>query len=166
MISRQDFLDALMKEVHICKHLYTKIPKDAFDFRPSEGQRSTLELLRYLAVCGSASMYVMLNGSDWKLWKPYTEKSINMNAEDFIEAMENQAAAMKEMLDAIPEDYFFTQDVKHPNGAEMKLGLGLMTMPYAWLVAYRMQLFLYLKQIGVTDIGTSNVWGGADRKVK
>lgn len=89
-----------------------------------------------------------------------------MAAENFIEAMETQAAMMKEMLDAIPEDYFMTKDVKHPNGAEMKLGIGLMTMPYAWLVAYRMQLFLYLKQIGVADIGTSNVWAGADRKVK
>lgn len=164
MISRQQFLDSLLKECTIIEHLYEKIPTDAFDFRPSEKQRSTLELLRYLAVCGSASMHVMLNGSDWKLWKPYTEQSATMEAKDFPAALALEVAEMTKMLNAIPEEDFLTKEVKHPTGDTMPLGVGLMRMSYSWLVAYRMQLFLYLKQIGITEIGTSNAWAGRDRK--
>ena len=52
MISRQQFLDSVSREINIIKHLYTKIPAGTLDFRPSEKQRSTMELLRYLAASG------------------------------------------------------------------------------------------------------------------
>lgn len=164
MISREQFIESLLKECEICKHLYTKIPADKFEFRPSESQRSKLELLRYLAVCGSASMHVMLHDSDWKLWKPYTDSVSNMTPEEFPAAMDRQAEEMKKMMNSIPEEDFLTKEVKHPTGATMPLGVGLMRMSYSWLVAYRMQLFLYLKQVGVPDLHTSNVWNGVDRK--
>jgi len=163
MISRQHFIDSLLKECDICKHLYEKIPQDAFDFRPSEGQRSMIELLRYLSVCGSASMHVITNGSDWKLWKPYTETAATMSPEGFPAAMDKEAEEMTKMINAIPEEDFLNLEVKHPGGEAMPLGLGMLRMPFSWLVAYRMQLFLYLKQIGVPEIGTSNAWRGKDK---
>ncbi len=163
MISREQFLDALLKECQICKHLYSKIPADAFDFRPTEGQRSKLELLRYLAVCGSASMNVLINDSDWKLWKPYTDSVSTMTPEEFPAAMDRQAEEMTKMMNSIPEEDFMNREVKHPTGTTMPLGAGLMRMSYSWLVAYRMQLFLYLKQAGVPDLHTSNAWAGKDR---
>src|ERR1044072_8013566 len=130
MISREQFIVALLKEVDICKHLYTKIPTDAFDFRPSEKQRSKIELLRYLAVCGSASMHVMTHDSDWKRWKPYTESVSNMTPEEFPAAMDKQAKEMIAMMNAIPEEDFLTKEVKHPTGDVMPLGAGLMRMSY------------------------------------
>jgi len=163
MISREQFLVSLQKECSIIQHLYEKIPSGSFDYRPSEKQRSMTELLRYLAVCGSASMHVMLNGSDWKLWKPYTESSATMDPADFPEALAFQMDEMSRMLSLIPEEDFLTKEVKHPTGELMPLGVGLMRMSYSWLVAYRMQLFLYLKQVGVSEIGTSNAWAGRDR---
>lgn len=164
MVTRQQILDSITKECTIIKHLYSKIPADSFDFRPSEKQRSTTELLRYLAVCGSASMHVMLNGSDWKLWKPYTEKSAELQPEEFTAAMDTQLAEITRMLNAIPEADFFEKEVKHPTGEAMTLGLGIIRMPLSWLTAYRMQLFLYAKQAGATELGTSNNWMGADRQ--
>ncbi len=163
MISREQFLQSLLKETSIIRHLFEKIPADTFEFRPSEKQRSMLELLRYLAVCGSASMHVITNESDWKTWKPYTESSATMEPQDFLEAMDQQDAEMTRMLNAIPEEDFLNKEVKHPAGEVMTLGIGLVRMPFSWLAAYRLQLFLYLKQVGVVDIGTSNAWGGRDR---
>jgi hypothetical protein len=163
MISREQFLQSIEKETSIIKHLYEKIPADAFDFRPSEKQRSMIELLRYLSVCACASMHVITNGSDWKTWKPYTDRSAAMEPKDFFAAMDLQLEEITKMLAAIPEEDFLTKEVKHPTGEEMTLGLGLMRMPYTWLVAYRMQLFLYLKQVGVADLHTSNAWAGRDR---
>ncbi|CAN5203152.1 hypothetical protein BH09BAC5_BH09BAC5_13710 [soil metagenome] len=164
MISREQFLDSLLNECSIINHLAEKIPADTYDFRPSEKQRSMLELLRYLSVCGSASMFVITKESDWKTWKPFTDRSLNMQPENFAAEMELQAAEMTQMMAAIPEEDFLNKEVKHPTGSLMPLGVGLMQMSYSWLVAYRMQLFLYLKMVGVTDIGTSNAWAGRDRK--
>lgn len=163
MISREQFLVSLQKECSIIQHLYEKIPAGAFDYRPSEKQRSMTELLRYLAICGSASMHVMLHESDWKLWKPYTESSATMDPADFPSALTFEMNEMSRMMSLIPEGDFLTKEVKHPTGELMPLGVGLMRMSYSWLVAYRMQLFLYLKQVGVEDIGTSNAWAGRDR---
>lgn len=164
MLSGEQFLDSLLKECEIIKHLYEKIPADSFDFRPSEKQRSFTELLRYLSICGSASMHVMLHDSDWKSWKPFADRSLNMEPKDFPAAMDLEMKEMKEMMNSIPEEDFLNKEVKHPSGGVMPLGIGLMRMTYSWLVAYRMQLFLYLKQVGMTELNTSNAWSGRDRK--
>ncbi|TND10094.1 MAG: hypothetical protein FD123_342 [Bacteroidetes bacterium] len=163
MISRHDMLDAIIKECEICKHLYTKIPADTFDFRPTPGQRSTLELLRYLSICGSAPLHVVLNGSDWSLWKSFSERSATMTAEEFPAAMDRQIEEIKNLFAAIADTDLRSLDVKHPRGEVMKLGTGIVRMPLGWLTAYRMQLFLYAKQSGASDIGTSNNWAGVDR---
>jgi hypothetical protein len=166
MISRKHYLDTVLRELHIIRHLSTKIPADAYDFRPSQNQRSMLELLRYLSVCGSASLHVMLHDSDWKLWKPYTESAVAMTPEEFTAALDKQETAIIQMVTAIPEEDFFNREVKNPMGVVMPLGAGLISMTLSWLTAYRMQLFLYLKQCGVAEIGTSNCWGGEDRQAK
>jgi hypothetical protein len=163
MISREDFLQSLLKETRVIRHLFEKIPSDAFDYRPSEKQRSMLELLRYLSVCGCASMHVITTGSDWKTWKPYTDRSANLESKDFLAAMDLQDEEMKKMMSAIPEEDFLNKEVKHPTGDLMTLGIGLMRMPFSWLTAYRLQLFLYLKQVGVLEIGTINAWHGRDK---
>lgn len=161
MISSKQYLHALMKECYTCKHLFAKLPEDAADFRPTPGQRSTLELLRYISVCATASMHVMLNGSDWKLWKPYTERTSTMNFEDFPAAMDRQIEEIEAQYATIQEEDFFTKIVKHPSGEEMQLGEGLIRMPLSWLVAYRMQLFLYAKQCGANELKTADNWGVA-----
>ncbi|HEU4719128.1 MAG TPA: hypothetical protein VFU15_14895 [Bacteroidia bacterium] len=166
MISRQQLIDSLVKECNVSKHLFSRIPTDAYDFRPTEKQRSTLELLRYLAYCGSAPIHVMLNGSDWKTqWKPYTESVARMRPEEFPAAMDRQAEEMTRMINSIPDEDFTTKEVKHPTGEVMTLGLGLVRMPLSWLTAYRQQLFLYAKQSGAHELGTSNNWHGRDRQV-
>ena len=164
MISCEDFLQSLLKETRVIRHLFEKIPSDQFNFRPTEKQRSVLELLRYLSVCGCASMHVITHGSDWKtLWKPYMDRSANLEPKDFLAAMDLQDEEMRNMMHAIPEKDFMNLEVKHPTGDMMTLGIGLVRMPFQWLTAYRFQLFLYLKQAGVIDIGTSNAWHGRDR---
>ena len=59
MLSRHDILDSLLREIQITRHLFGKVPEGAMDFRPSEGQRSTLELLRYQSFCGLGGTYAM-----------------------------------------------------------------------------------------------------------
>jgi hypothetical protein len=162
MISRQEVLDLLIHECEVCKHLYSKVPKDAFDFRPTEKQRSTTELLRYLSICGSAPLHVMHNDSDWKQWKPFTEHSTQMSHEEFPAAMDKQIEDIKRLLAAFSDDDL-TKEAKSPRGETMTVGMGIISMSLTWLTAYRMQLFLYAKQSGASEIGTSNNWAGKER---
>lgn len=159
-------ITSMVKECNNIKHLFGKIPADKFDFRPSESQRSMIELLRYIAGCGKAPLHIFINGSDWKLWKPYMENQANLQPSEFLAAMDEQIAEITRMINSFAEEDFLNMEVKHPNGEIFTLGHGIMTMPFAWLTAYRMQLFLYLKQSGVADLSTSNNWQGKDRVVK
>lgn len=160
MISNQQYLHALVKECNICKHLHSKFPEGSADFRPTPGQRSTTELLRYLSVCGVASLTVMLNDSDWKLFRTFTARVENMTFEEFPETMDRQIEEIKTLYASIPEADFTGKIAKHPNGEEMQLGEALIRMTYSWMVAYRMQLFLYAKQCGAHDLKTSDNWFG------
>ena len=165
MLTRNDIREAILKECRISKHLFTKIPEGMYDYKPTENQRSMTGLLRYLSVCGIASLQVMLHNSDWGQWKVYGDAAKEMKPEDFPEAMDKQMAEMERVFDAIPDADFQEVKVKHPTGTEMTLGAGILNMTLSWLTAYRMQLFLYAKQAGAHEIGTSNNWTGVDRKV-
>ena len=41
-------------------------------------------------------------------------------------------------------------------------GQAIFATSVRFLCAYRMQLFLYIKQCGATELGTSNAWLGMD----
>ena len=53
MLTRDQYLDSVAREIDICKHLYTKVDPARLDWSPGENMRTTLELLRYLTFCGS-----------------------------------------------------------------------------------------------------------------
>ena len=52
VLTKTELIDMLQNEVHILLHLITKIDPAAVDYRPTEKQRSTIELLRYLSLMG------------------------------------------------------------------------------------------------------------------
>jgi len=164
MIAREYLLEALLHEIDVCKHLFTKIPEGSFDFRLSDKQRSTLELLRYLASCGVAPMK-SLWANDWSHYDAYEKEVENMTAEEFPAVMDRQAESMREVFSAISDAELENTMVKAPGvKGELPLGAAIMRTSYAWLVAYRMQLFLQVKAGGIHTIGTSNNWGGIDYK--
>ncbi len=161
MITRDELLASIIHECNICQHLYSKIPADGFDFRPTPGQRSTTELLRYLSIVGIASIRSMVTGS-WDAWGEFTARAREMSHEEFPAAMERQIEEIREAFASLSDEDFTNMEVSHPAGEKMSLAYGMMRMPIYWLVAYRMQLFLYAKQAGTHDIGTSNNWSGFD----
>lgn len=160
MITREQFLTSVTKECNVCKHLHSKLTPESIDYRPSPGQRSTLELLRYLSSIGIASMSALVTGS-WDAYRTYHERSTTMTAEEFPSAMDRQAAEIAEMLNGISDEDLMTGEAKVPTGETLPLGHALMNTVYTWLVAYKMQLFLYAKANGA-EIGTANCWGGRD----
>ena len=161
MIPKEDLLAGMQRECDVCCHLFTKIPEGGLSYRPSEGQRNMLELLQYLSIVGLAMSKSMVTG-DWDEYAKVSAGSEDLTAAEFPAAMARQKDALAELLGGLTDDQFCEGKAPMPWGEEFPLGRGLMEMPYACLVAYRMQLFLYIKAAGNLEIGTANCWGGVD----
>ena len=163
MITKDQLAASMLRECDIAKHLFTKLPAGALDYRPTPGQRSTLELLRYLAICGIAGIRAMVE-NNLHVVTDYKAQVAEMAAAEFPAAMDRQKAQISEYFANVDERTLETEQAKLPGAPPMPLGAALMNAPLKWLTAYRMQLFLYAKAAGAEEIGTANAWAGIDWK--
>ena len=161
MITKAQLAGALTRECDIAVHLYSKLTPEAWSYRPSEGQRATLDLLRYLAACGIGGLE-SLAGNDFRAFGKYVERVKDMTADEFPDQMALQKAEIEEFFAATTEQTLTTQEAKMPGGGPLPLAAAIINGPLKWLTAYKMQLFLYAKASGAQGIGTSNAWGGFD----
>jgi hypothetical protein len=157
MFSTAHFVRAIRKETAICIRLFGKIPAGGLDYRPTAGQRSTLELLRYLQY-GPYNGVRRIVAGDWSLGKPTGEVTKDVPASDFPRAMEWQRDGIIRLVtSANPVDLAET-DFTFPWGETMKKGEAIIAHPFNWLHGYRMQLFLYLKAAGVKELNSTDLW--------
>ena len=165
MIPRETIIHAITHETHVLKHLHSKLADmpEAFDYRPSDKQRTTLELMRYLGTCASAPMISLLKG-DWSEYSNRDKAIAEMTPEEFPEVLDQQLAEFREVLESLDEETLQTQIVNAPGAGEMPLDQAIMRTSYAWTVAYRHEFFLRIKAAGRADINTANNWGGIDYK--
>lgn len=162
MISKDAFKDAMLRECDICVHLFGKLGPESWDYRPARKQRSTAELLRYLAICGIAGATCMAE-SNWKRFAEFSERTKAMPPEAFPDAMQQQKADLETFFANVDEATLLTRPAPLPGGGELPLGEALLNGPFKWLTSYKLQLFLYAKANGA-EIGTANAWRGVDWK--
>jgi hypothetical protein len=164
MITKEQFADSMIRECDIAIHLFSKLPPEAYDYRPSPEQRTTTELLRYLSVCAAGGIRCM-SENNWKLFsEEYRTRVEEMAPADFPAAMERQKKEISDFFAAVSEETLLTQEAPMPGGGMLPLGAAILNGPLKWLAAYKMQLFLYAKAAGAGDLKTSNVWRGTDPK--
>lgn len=162
MITKDQLAASMLHECDVVRHLYDKLQPGAFDYRPTPGQRSTIELLRYIAICGSAGISCLAH-ADWKRFRAYGDGVKEMTPEQFPAALQRQRDEIEAFFTGITEHALETQPAPLPGGTMTQpLGLAILNAPFKWLAAYKLQLFLYAKATGAHDIGTSNAWRGAD----
>ena len=66
VLTREELVSSLQNEVRILLHLAGKVDRAQLDYRPSPGQRSTLELLQYLTVMGPGLVaFIRAGVFDW-----------------------------------------------------------------------------------------------------
>ena len=163
MITKDHLAASMLRECDTAKHLFTKLPDGALDYRPTPGQRSTLELLRYLSVCGSGGIRAVV-ANDLNVLTEHTQRAAGMPADAFPAAMDRQKAEIQAYFDGVDERALEEARASLPGAGAMPLDAALMNGPLKWLTAYRMQLFLYAKAAGAAGIGTANAWAGIDWK--
>ncbi len=161
MISKDDLLAAMLRECDICVHLHGKIPPDGLDFRFTPAQRSTLELLRYVSFVGLGATRGLVDGS-WDAYQGLAQEAESLATANFPPAVARQKAGLTEVFGGLTDADLASRTATLPWGESTTLGHALLVLPYASLVAYRMQLFLHAKAAGNPSIGTPNCWAGMD----
>jgi len=161
VITKDQLLDSMRRESNIIKHLAAKIPADRLDWRPTPGQRSILELLRYLTISAVLPAQNLVTG-DWEHAEAMSAEAENVTPVTFDAAMDAQMEAIEEIVRGIDVASALETDRKLPWGEPVKQGQGFVDMVLKTYVAYRMQLFLYAKQSGLTELNSANCWVGVD----
>lgn len=162
MLTKEEFIKSIRHETAICKHLYSKIPEGGLEYRPTEGQRSTLELLRYLTGTVISPARGLVN-NDWSHLRADMDALEKLSAEDFCAAMDRQADETEKLLEGVSDEDLLTQETTSPVGTPELLGSALVNLCLKFFAAYKMQLFLYLKSAGASDLSSFNCWMGMDR---
>ena len=170
MAFKEYILDAMIRDLTLCQHLYEKIPEGAMDKRPREGMRSTRELLHYIAFIGSASVETYVNGG-WskqenvERMKAVRETTNKIDLDNFVTILEEEKKKLTALLTSISDEDLLTMETTQPWGTSVKLIEALLNNSLKYLAAYRLQLFMYAKMWGA-EIGTPNAWRGIDVKPK
>ena len=155
MLNAEQFLASCAHETEVIKHLATKVQD--LDYRPTEGQRSMLELMQYMTVMALPPMAYLQDGN-WDRAPSFGEGIDQITPETFADAMDLQLSRVKEMCPPGGSD----EPTAMPWGAPCTVGEFLVNAIIKAYSCYRMQFFLYCKAAGATDLGPAQCWVGVD----
>ena len=162
VLSKSEFIASLQNEARLAAHLAGKADPKALDYRPSERQRSTLELVRYIGMMGPTIIrWSLANTSDFEIWTKAEAVSKEWSFEQAKAAIATQRNEYADLLAGLT-DADFRAEVTDFDGNKTSRGNFLANLVLGGCAAYRMQLFLYLKASCAPDLNSSNLWSGAD----
>lgn len=161
VLTKSELLASLQNEVRILLHLAEKVAPADIDYRPTPGQRSTLELLRYLTIMGPALLEVGKTGRfDTAAWTAAEKGAEDHDFDHAVAAIAAHPGFYEAMLaDMSDEDFRAEVDLF---GQKQTRGFFIVNQVICACAAYRTQLFLYLKACGHAELNTMNLWAGMD----
>jgi len=165
VLTTTELTETLQQEVRILLHLAGKVDPTMLDYRPTPKQRSTLELLRYMAIMGPTQLTVIERGVFDRptlsaTWSPAEAEAAKMSFEQAVAAIGRQSDEYARRLGAWTESDFRKEVDMF--GRKSSRGLLVIRLIVSGHAAYRTQLFLYLKACGREELSTMNLWAGAD----
>jgi hypothetical protein len=161
VLTKSELIASLQNEVRILLHLCTKIDRRELDYRPTPGQRSTLDLLHYLTVMGPALIRAAKAGAfDGPAFGGEERAAQALDFDQTIQALASHSDTYAALLSDIPDDDF--RETITMFGRSTTRGAFIVNLVLGGCAAYRTQLFLYLKACGREELGTINLWGGRD----
>jgi len=165
VLTKEELIASLQHEVRILVHLAGKVDKSKLDYRPTPKQRSTLELLQYMAIMGPTQIAVIKAGQFTRAafsaaWSPAESAAKAMNFDQAVSAIQKQSDDYPHLLsDWTEADFRSELDMF---GTKTTRGKLLVELALGGHAAYRTQLFCYLKSCGRDELNTMNLWGGTD----
>lgn len=158
MYTKEQIWNSFKKEFNILKHLAEKIPAGGEHHKPTEKQRTTLELMHYIAGFGGG-MFNVIKSGEGAAFMNYASIVKDITVANFATAIDAQEIAMKEIFDAFTPE-LLSEEISVWGSTQSRAVFLLECLKM--LTAYKMQLFLYAKAAGNHAIGTSNLWAGMD----
>jgi hypothetical protein len=162
VLTKEELLAALQKEVRILLHLAGKLDAGQRDYRPTSKQRSALELLRYLSFMGpqviSAAKARRFDGA---AWTAAVSAADQRGFDETIAVIAGLPDTYNALLADMTDDDF-RAEMTGFDGSKLSSGAFIVTIVLAGHAAYRTQLFCYLKACGHEQLGTPNLWRGVD----
>ena len=165
VLTKEELLSGLHHEAHILTHLASKADRSMHDYRPTQSQRSMLELLRYLAIMGPTQIELIRNDGFnpttlRRAWSAAEQRAHAMSFDEAVAAIRQLPGEYRRLLADWSEEDLRTEIDMFGN--RFTRGKMLVMMVYNAHAAYRTQLFCYLKSCGRDELGTMNLWAGQD----
>jgi len=160
MLTLEQLLDSCAHETKVIQHLATKVPEDQLDYRPTEGQRSTRELMAYMTRMAMMPMVRAVDG-DWERVEAIAAETESATPESFAAEMDRQLEMLRAEATKLA-DQPFDSECAMPWGAPCTLGEFLVNAVLGTYKCYRMQFFLYCKAAGAHELGPAQCWIGID----
>ena len=161
MITKEQYLGLLKNEFRIIKHLSEKVTVEQLSHKPTEPQRTLQELMAYLTAIFAAGADGIATG-DGEAYKKYFGKEMP-TLENFTTLMEQEEKEVMGFFEKLSDEDLDSEITMWGRTQSRTLHMmGLLSMA----AAYKMQMFLYMKQSGTSNIGTSNLWAGMDQPPK
>jgi hypothetical protein len=161
VLTKEELIGSLEKEVRILLHLASKIDPKHSDYRPTAKQRSIIELLRYLSIMGPGLVPAIKTGIfDGAAWQAASAAAEKMDLAAVLASIGTQPAMYAESLGAFTEADFRGEIEMF--GRTASRGSLLVNLVLCGFAAYRTQLFMYLKACGREELNTMNLWAGVD----
>ena len=162
VLSKAELTGLLQNEVRILLHLISKIDRAKLDYRPTAKQRSMLELVRYLSMMGPALVAVVKKGTfDPPAWTEAEKAADKLDFDQAVATIAAQSDAYPKLLADVSEADLRVEVSLFGEPAAPR-GVQFVNLLFASCVAYRTQLFLYLKACGREELNTWNLWSGID----
>jgi hypothetical protein len=162
VLTKEELIASLQNEVRIFLHLASKIDRKQLDYRPTPKQRSTIELLQYMAVMGPLLIRGIKAGAfDGAAWQAAVAEANAWNFDQVLAAIEKQQSTYAQLLGGF-SDADFRAEIDLFGSGKASRGAVIVNMVLAGCAAYRTQLFLYLKGCGREELNTMNLWAGVD----
>ena len=165
MPTKADITSSIAKELRIITHLAGKLQPQHLSFRFTPGQRSTQELLEYLAITSEAAVTALLTGKS-AIWGELAKAATGLPLARFAATIATQQQTVEKLLAPFNEADFAAKRVKNGQGVELPLAEALFEGLAKQLVGYKTQLFLQAKAAGVAGLGSANLWRGEDAAAK
>jgi len=161
VLTKSELIASLQNEVRILLHLATKIDRGKLDYRPTPKQRSTFELLKYLAMMGPALVQAARTGSfDPAAWSAAEAAADQLDFDQALAEIARHTDVYATVLNDMADADFRTEI--EPFGEKTSRGAFIVNNVLCGCAAYRTQLFLYLKACGREELTTMNLWAGVD----
>lgn len=156
---KEHLYQSLEREIILLKQLASVIEEKDLDFRPHEGARSNLELMRYLSGLGANMMrWFIDNDLTPEAWTEIREHQKTLSLANFNARLDEQLATIRNYFDRVTEEDLLIKMVNLPSKEPMVLGMAIINAPLKWLAAYRLQLFVNLKLNGHSHLSTREAW--------